>query len=104
MQHIHITGIPGSTEFPIWECTYVVWPIHEILPDSRFRSFIVGNTYTDYLAILSVSEALELNEKYLDWDLEHWRKKNEELKGLLLKHRSSHPFVYIRIVDEDSWD
>ena len=47
MHHIHITGIPQNAEHPIWKCDYVMWPIHKLLPDDRFRKYVVGNTYVD---------------------------------------------------------
>lgn len=104
MQHVHITGIPQSPEQPIWKCDYVTWPIHRLLPDERFRKHIVGQAYVDYLAVLTVEEALEVNAKFLDLGMEHWRRKNQDLNGLLLAHRYTHPMVFVWIVEEDSID
>jgi hypothetical protein len=100
MQHIHITGIPQNAEHPIWKCEYVSWPIRKLLPDDRFRKYVVGNTYVDYMAVLDVEEALALNACFK----EHWRQQNEDLNRLLLAHRSTHRMVYVRIVEEDSMD
>ncbi len=104
MQHIHITGIPQNAEHPIWRCDYVMWPIHKLLPDARFRKYVVGNTYVDYIAVLAADEVLEINAKFLHREVDHWRQKNENLNHLLLAHRSTHPMVYVRIVEEDSMD
>lgn len=104
MQHIHITGIPQSPTEPIWICEFVAWRVHKLLPDPRFRSVTVANVYLDYLAVLTVEEALEINARNLDVMMEHWRQKNEDLNRLLLAHRYTHPMVFVRIVDEDSID
>lgn len=100
MQHIHLTGIPQNAEHPIWKCEYVTWPIRKLLPDDRFRKHVVGQSYLDYLAVLTVDEVLALNARFLD----HRRQQNEDLNCLLLAHRSTHPMVYVRIVEEDSMD
>lgn len=104
MHHIHITGIPDDPEYRIWKCDYVVWPIHKLLPDDRFRKLIEAQVYVDYVAVLTVEEALEVNARFMDLGMAHWRQKNEDLNRLLLGHRYTHSMVYVRIVEEDSMD
>lgn len=75
MHHIHITGIPDDPEYRIWKCDYVVWPIHKLLPDDRFRKLIEAQVYVDYVAVLTVEEALEVNARFMDLGMAHWRQK-----------------------------
>lgn len=64
---VKLIGISHDGHERIWTVDHVVWPIPFIQGDVRFRRVVLNTAYVDYAAILTVEEALEINEGYLDW-------------------------------------
>ena len=100
---VKLVGILHDGHDRVWSVDNVVWPIPFIQGDTRFRRVVLNTAYVDYAAILSVQEALEINEKYLDWGkAEHWTKKNREVQELLLKHVEKTSLVVVRMYEWES--
>jgi hypothetical protein len=100
---VKLVGVPHDAHDHVWSVDNVVWPIPFIQGDTRFRRVVLNTAYVDYAAILSVQEALEINEKYLDWGkAEHWTKKNREVQELLLKHAEQTSLVVVRMYEWES--
>jgi hypothetical protein len=99
---IYVQGIPDNDAERSWKVDGVVWPTYVIEKDSRFRSITLNEAYMDYVAVFSIEEAIEMNQKYLNWDLPHWRAKNEELQRILEGNRKSTSLVLVRIYEWES--
>ena len=100
---VKLVGIPHDGHDRVWSVDNVVWPIPFIQGDRRFRRVELNTAYVDYAAVLTVQEALEINEKYLDWGkAEHWTKKNREVQELLLSHVEKTSLVVVRMYEWES--
>jgi hypothetical protein len=96
---IDLTGVPRKVGEPTWGIDNVVWPPHVLERDSRFRQISLDQGYVDFLAVLTVDEALEINSQYLDWKLEHWERKNRELQLMLETRRVDTDFVVVHVYE-----
>jgi hypothetical protein len=100
---VKLIGIPHDGLDRIWTIDNVVWPIPFIQGDPRFRRIVLNTAYVDYAAALSVNEALEINERYLDWGpVEHWTKKNREVQELLRRSAGRTSVVLVRMYEWES--
>lgn len=96
---VELTGVPWKAGESCWKIQEVVWPKHVLEVDARFRTVSLNHGYLDFVAVLTVEEAQEINSRYLDWKLEHWERKNRELQQMLETHRADTDFVVVHIYE-----
>ena len=100
---VKLIGIPHAGGDRIWSVDNVVWPIPFVQGDARFRRVVLNTAYVDYAAILTVEEAIEINERFLDWGkAEHWTRKNREVQELLLRWADQTSLVLVRMHEWES--
>jgi hypothetical protein len=80
--------VPDLLHSEVWRVRDVPWPVHRLSRDSRFRLVdLDGTRYEDYVGVLSVAEAKEINAERVKSrlpSLEHYlRQKSEELQSFL---------------------
>ena len=94
---IYIQGIPNNAAEASWKVDHVGWAHPLLEEDARFRSITLNEAYMDYVAIFSIQEAIEMNQRCLELDSE-----NEELQRVLEKNRYSTPLVLVRRYEWES--
>jgi hypothetical protein len=100
---IRLIGIPHHVEDGVWTVDNVVWPIPLIQSDARFRRVILNSAYVDYAGVLTVEEAIQINEQYLDWGTAtHWSRKNQEVQGFLVDRADKTSIVLVRMYEWES--
>lgn len=98
-----LTGIgKRSSSDDRWFIDNVNWRPHNLIHDSRFRRVDLVCGYLDYVAVLTMEEALAL---CFIARLRGWKDrsaKDDEVHDLLLSHQLTTQFVLARIYEWES--
>jgi hypothetical protein len=98
---VQVIGIPRSDRELRWVVEEVAWPARELQADPRFRAVdLDGTLYLDYIAVLSVREALAINRRYREHPSEHLRRTNEDLEARLAAHDGG--LVVVKVFEWES--
>ena len=94
-----LTGIPCRKSNESWFLDHIHWRPHDLARDPRFRRVELVGGYADFVAVLTMDEALALCFIARVRPGGGPSEPNEEVHRVLLSHKGSTQFVLARIYE-----